>query len=241
MDIQKLNLNPIRAKGDIQTLVCVPNAQWIQTMPECATLEQRKAYWGPCKETGGSCLRNNKLPKGSQRSPFLGKVREGVVNCCKCLLVRSCFLRSGHGQVIRCCQYPSNTCYSLFWQEKARSPGTTVTLQGPILAERRQISAGGSLRAGSPDLAQLHEGARNPGPNWPSGSSGHPDAKGWSTDCVLHRGCCDWVTEVGTGKRFTATSGPGPGRGKPWRGLWSHVGHSPSLFHGTHSSILGFP
>ena len=169
MDIQKLNLNPVRAKGDIQTLVCVPNAQWIQTMPECATLEQRKAYWGPCKETGGSCLRNPKLPKGSQRSPFLGKVREGVVNCCKCLLVRSCFLRSGHGQVTRCCQYPSNTCYSLFWQEKARSPGTTVTLQGPILAERRQISAGGSLRAGSPDLAQPSS-MREPGTQDPTGS-----------------------------------------------------------------------
>ena len=32
---------------------------------------------GPCKETGGSCLKNPKLPKSSLQSPFIGKVRKG--------------------------------------------------------------------------------------------------------------------------------------------------------------------
>ena len=32
---------------------------------------------GPCKETGGSCLKNPELPESFQQSPFVGKVREG--------------------------------------------------------------------------------------------------------------------------------------------------------------------
>ena len=32
---------------------------------------------GPCKETGGSCLKSPELLEGFQQSPFIGKVREG--------------------------------------------------------------------------------------------------------------------------------------------------------------------
>ena len=48
-----------------------------------------------------------------------------------------------------------NERYSLFWQEKARSQGTSFTLQGPSPAKRRQIAAGGSLMTKYPDPAQL--------------------------------------------------------------------------------------
>lgn len=37
---------------------------------------------GPCKEMGGSCLKKKKPPPQKLlASPFLGKVREGVVSC----------------------------------------------------------------------------------------------------------------------------------------------------------------
>lgn len=45
-----------------------------------------------------------------------------------------------------------------------------------------------------------------------------------------------WVTEAGTGERFTSTSGPGPGQWEALARLWSRAGHSPSLFHGAPSS-----
>ena len=49
---------------------------------------------------------------------------------------------------------PPKECYSLFWQESVRSQGTTFTLWGPAVNT---------------------EGSRHPGPNWPPGSSGHPN------------------------------------------------------------------
>ena len=40
------------------------------------------------------------------------------------------------------CKPPPNKCYSQFWQERTWSPGTTVTLWDPVLAERRsQLAA----------------------------------------------------------------------------------------------------
>ena len=53
------------------------------------------------------------------------------------------------------CKSLPNERYSLFWQEKARSQGTSFTLQGPSPAKRRQIAAGGSLMTKYPDPAQL--------------------------------------------------------------------------------------
>lgn len=48
---------------------------------------------------------------------------------------------------------------------------------------RASRSVGSSLRAGSPAPrpAVIPEEARSPGPKWPSGSSGHPNRRGWSS------------------------------------------------------------
>ena len=48
---------------------------------------------------------------------------------------------------------------------------------------RGSRSVGSSLRARSPAPrpAVIPEEARSPGPKWPSGSSGHPNRRGWSS------------------------------------------------------------
>ena len=50
--------------------------------------------------------------------------------------------------------------------------------KSPVLANRRQISVGRSLRARFPHPAQMSS-LREPGtqPNWPSVSSNHPDGE----------------------------------------------------------------
>ena len=65
------------------------------------------------------------------------------------------FLRSGHCQVRMLRKLPPNKCYSLSWQERVRSQGTTFSLWGPGRAKTRQNSVGGSLKAKSPDPVQL--------------------------------------------------------------------------------------
>ena len=72
----------------------------------------------------------------------------------------------------------------MFWQERTRPQGTTLTLWDQVLAKRRQLSVGGSLRAGFP--ADITGRDRCPGPNWPSGSTGHPHRRGRFCK-LLHR------------------------------------------------------
>ena len=48
---------------------------------------------GPCKEMGGSCLKNPGLPESFQQSPFIGKVRGGL------WLVIANVSVPGHGQI----------------------------------------------------------------------------------------------------------------------------------------------
>ena len=105
-----------------------------------------------------------------------------------------------------------NEWYSPLWQERARSPATVFTLWSPVLAKRRQISPGSSLGVKSPDPTQLviAEGARCPGSNLPSGSSGHPEARGQVPQTASCTDC--WgneVTEAVMGE-FITTSKPEP-------------------------------
>ena len=96
-----------------------------------------------------------------------------------------------------------------------KGQGSKVQLspsKAPVLANRRQSSAASSLRARSPDSAQLSS-LREPGaqPNWPSGSSGHPKGREQVPQTVTQADChsCQ-VAATGTGERFTAASRPGP-------------------------------
>ena len=62
---------------------------------------------------------------------------------------------------------------------KSKVPRHNLHPPGPVLAKRRQISGGSSLRARFPHPAQLSS-LREPGTqsNWPSVSSGHTKAEG---------------------------------------------------------------
>ena len=61
---------------------------------------------------------------------------------------------------------------------KGKVPRHNFHPKAPVLAKRRQISAGSSFRARFPCPAQLSS-PREPGiqPNWPSVCSGHPDGE----------------------------------------------------------------
>ena len=67
------------------------------------------------------------------------------------------------------CKPLPNKCYSLPWQERARSQAQLSPSQVPVLAERRQSSAGSFLRARSPDPAQQGHprGRQAPNPTSP--------------------------------------------------------------------------
>ena len=47
-----------------------------QTIPKCQEFGTEEAPEKSFKEMGGLCLKNPKLLKSSQQSPFLGKVRK---------------------------------------------------------------------------------------------------------------------------------------------------------------------
>ena len=98
------------------------------------------------------------------------------MSCCKLLGVRafSVEVRSWSGNHVPVSLYRTNV---ILCPDK-KGPGSEAKLslsKVPILAKRRQISPCSSLRAKSPDPAQLSL-LREPGaqPNWPSGSLGRP-------------------------------------------------------------------
>ena len=70
---------------------------------------------GHARRRVAHALKSPELPESFQQSPFLGKVREGVVSCCKLLGVTSFVLevRSRSGQDVPV-NLHQNKCYSLF-------------------------------------------------------------------------------------------------------------------------------
>lgn len=123
---------------------------------------------GPHKEVRGSCLRNTRLPKTCQQSPFLGKLRGGVVGCGSLLSVRSFVLEVGSWSDNKVPVNLHLTNVLLCSDKKGHSPRTHMSpSEGTVLAEE-QGSAGGSVRAGpSPDPAQLSS-LRQPGTRDPT-------------------------------------------------------------------------
>ena len=132
-----------------------------------------------------------------------------MLSCCKLLGIRS-FVSEVWSQVLHQ-EKKKKKNVILCSEKKGQGPKAQLSpCEVQVLAKRKQVSVGSSLSARSPapHPAVIPEKARSPGPNWPSGSLGHPNRRGWSqADC-----CCLWVTEAGMGKSFTAASRPGPGQ-----------------------------
>ena len=136
------------------------------------------------------------------------------------------FLSSGHGQVTRSCQSPPNKCYSLFRQERARSSGTAITLQGPGWEETDLCSK----RAKCLDPpSRLNWGSQAPRTQLPLAASGHRSARAGPADCVPGRWPRHQTTGGDGGRGSPPPQGLGP-RWAAWWGLLSPAGHSPSLF-----------
>ena len=95
---------------------------------------------------------------------------------------------------------------------KVKAPLSPCEVQ--VLAKRRQVSAGGSLRARSPAPAQLSS-LREPAAQGPTRSPAPQVTQIWggreagSTDCNPGRLPLPLVTEAGMVEMFTAASGLG--------------------------------
>ena len=96
------------------------------------------------------------------------------------------FLRSDKATPVNLYQANSLLCS----EKKRQGPEAHLSSSKvQVLTERRQISAGSSLKPRPPEPALCHQ-PKEPGtqPNWPSGSSGHPNWRVWRvgagpTDC----------------------------------------------------------
>ena len=108
------------------------------------------------------------------------------------------------------CKPPPNKCYSQFWQERTWSPGTTVTLQDPVLAERRSQLAAPS-GPGLQSLSNRHSWGSQPPRAQPALRPPYSRGKrvGFS-DGDRTDSCCHEVAEAGMGQRVAAALRPGP-------------------------------
>ena len=223
-------------------------------MPKHQSLEQEKVYWEPCKEMGGSCLKNPKLSESFPHRKGEGREWLAAANF---LVPDSLFLRS-----CQWCSYKStlNKCYSPFWQERARSQGIAFTLWGPDPGLRGEVPAGPGtlpqnlhipLGLGPPASAQvlaeeaglswqlpqglvprpcpavIMEGARHLRPNWPSSSSGSWNGGGRASRAHARQTAAAFRSQRHGYRRDSPHLKAGPASGVPWRGLWSPTGHSP--------------
>ena len=135
-----------------------------------------------------------------------------MVSCCKLLGIRSFVLevRSWSGNNIPVNLYQTKV---ILCQERASGPKAQLASSKVlVLAKRRQISVGSSLRTRSPNPAKLSSLPCTQ-PTLPSVSSGCPKSKGRPslTDCDPGRWLCYLVAETGMGERVTAPQGLGQG------------------------------
>ena len=144
------------------------------------------------------------------------------ISCCRI------FLRSGHG---RCsCKSLPNKCYSL--SDKAKVPKVLLRSRSWL---RRHISVGGSLRARSPDPAQVSSLREQSAQD--ATSPQVPQAP-QTVGARAHRLCplrtaTAIRSAVGMGKGFTTASRPGPRPGGgPSEGSGALQDTTPSLFPG---------
>ena len=132
-------------------------------------------------------LKTPRLLKAFSRPLQKQKVRVRLVSC-KLLGVRSFVLqvRSWSGSYVPVNLYQMNVI--LCPDKKEQGPKAQLSLSKvPVLAKRRQISGGSSLRARFPHPAQLSS-SREPGtqPNWPSVFSVHPNRGDQVSQTVTH-------------------------------------------------------
>ena len=125
----------------------------------------------------GSCLRSLKTPP----KPFFrkGKGEAGLV-VANFLVSGTLFLRSGHGQEVPVILQQKNVISCS--DKKGQGPKAQLSASNiQVLNKRGQISAGSSLRPGPQTLlSHYREGARCPGPSWPSGGpSSGGRSPGW--------------------------------------------------------------
>ena len=115
------------------------------------------------------------------------------MNCCKRLGVRGLVLqvRSWSGNDVQINLHQTD-CYSLFWQESARSPGTAFTLWGPGPDREEAGLSWQLLRVTSTQLSLLRErGVQEAaGPQAPQVA--HTEGAGPS-DRIIHR----WLLSLG--------------------------------------------
>ena len=212
----------------------MPKAQWGQTISKRRSVKQRQVCWEPCKETGGSCLKNPQIPESCQQSPFLRKVRKGLVVAN--FLVLGPLLKglgSWSGKDVPINLYQTNAILPADkkgWGPKIQLSPSEVL----VLARRRQISAGSSLRAKSPKSSQLSS-LREPGTQDPAGPQ-TPQAA--STAGTRSRRLQPRQTATAIRSQRRGWGGDSPPiqslslvSGRPWRELWSPAGHSPQPVH----------
>ena len=142
-----------------------------------------------------------------------------MVSCCRRLGVRSLFLTSRHGQVsdIPVNLYQMNFILCSYTNGQSSKAQRSAS-KAPVLAERRQISAGSSFRARLPHPAppsSLREPASNAaGPRSPQvAQAGSPGL----TDCEPDRQSLLLVRRGRDGERLTAAPRPGPRLVEPSR------------------------
>ena len=138
------------------------------------------------------------------------------------------FLSSGHGQVTRSCQSPPNKCYSLFRQERARSSGTAITLQGPGWEETDLCSK----RAKCLDPpSRLNWGSQAPRTQLPLAASGHRSARAGPADCVPGRWPRHQTTGGDGGEAHHHLTAWARG-GQPGEGSWAQQDTAPACSPG---------
>ena len=110
----------------------------------------------------------------------------------------------------------------------------TFTLWGPVLAERRQGSSGGSLRARSPDSVQV-SWPREPGAQDQTGPQVPQDAQmagARSIDCILQTATAMRSQRQKWGSKSSLSQGLGLASGWPCEGSGALQDRASSLFPG---------
>ena len=220
---------------------------------------------GPCKERGGSCLKKKKTqtPRKPSAKPFYRKGEGGArLFIANYLVSDPLFLKSGHGQVTMFLYISTKQMLFFVLTRKGKVPRLNLLPPrskpglgggGPLagwLPEgfvqhparlTRQLSAGGTLRARSPDPAQPSP-LREPDAQDPAGPQAPKAAQTGAG--VLRLGPLETATVIrsqrwGEGRGSLPPQGLGPASARPRRGLWNPAGHSPQPAPGPPSSPTG--
>ena len=160
-------------------------------------------------------------PPNSQKlsaKPYFRKGEGGMcVVVANFLVSDPLFLRSGHGS---CKPPPKKKNVILCSEKKGQGPKAQLSpCEVQVLAKGKQVSVGSSLSARSPAPcpAVIPEEARNPGPSWPLGSSGHPNHRGWSSRLCLRQTAAAFGSQrQGWGRASPLPQGLDLARGQPW-------------------------